>query len=236
MSLASSMATSAAAAPIRGLSLQSEWRRAWPMEDIMPEREFNDVEFERYELQGGPAYHFAPDRRDFFKLAGGGIILLLALVPSEGQEGGGGPRGGMRGEPLPQNLGAWLHIGEDGAITVYTGKAECGQDIRTSLTQAVAEELHTSPTSIRLVMADTDLTPYDMGTFGSRTTPTMAPELRKAAWAAREALAGIAAAKWGVARTAVQVTDGKVFCEGHSAGFGELTRGQQMVESIGPEL
>jgi len=85
-------------------------------------------------------------------------------------------------------------------------------------------------------MADTDLTPYDMGTFGSRTTPTMAPELRKAARAAREALAGIAAAKWSVARTAVQVADGKASCEGHPAGFGELTRGQKMVESIGPEL
>jgi len=146
------------------------------------------VEFERYEMHGGPAYHFAPDRRDFFKLVGGGIILFLALEGAEAQEAGGGRRGGMRGEPLPQNLGAWLHIGEDGMITVYTGKAEVGQNIRTSLTQAVAEELKTGPESIRLVMADTDLTPYDMGTFGSRTTPTMAPQLHKAGAAGREML------------------------------------------------
>ena len=200
----------------------------------MPEREFNDVEFERYELQGGPAYHFAPDRRDFFKLAGGGIILLLALEPSEAQEAGGGRRGGMRGEPLPQNLGAWLHIGEDGAITVYTGKAECGQDIRTSLTQAVAEELHTSPTSIRLVMADTDLTPYDMGTFGSRTTPTMAPQLHKVGAAAREMLIDVAADKWHADRAALTCENGHIKngANGQTVSFAELTKGQKLTKTI----
>ena len=43
---------------------------------------------------------------------------------------------------LPKDIAAWLHIGEDGSVTVYTGKVEMGQNIRTSLTQAVAEELH----------------------------------------------------------------------------------------------
>ncbi len=72
---------------------------------------------------------------------------------------------------MPQEIGAWLHIGEDGQITVYTGKVEVGQNIRTSLTQVVAEELRAPLGSIQLVMADTQLTPFDMGTFGSRTTP-----------------------------------------------------------------
>ena len=40
-------------------------------------------------------------------------------------------------------------------------------------TQAVAEELRVPVESVRLVMADTDQVPFDMGTFGSRTTPTM---------------------------------------------------------------
>ena len=75
------------------------------------------------------------------------------------------------GQSGPQDLGAWLHIGEDGRISVYTGKAEVGQNIRTSLAQAVAEELRTPVASIHMVMADTKLTPYDMGTFGSMTTP-----------------------------------------------------------------
>ena len=78
-------------------------------------------------------------------------------------------------------------------VTVYTGKVEVGQNIRTSLTQAVAEELRAPLTSIRMVMGDTDLTPFDAGTFGSRTTPTMSPQLRKAAAAAREMLIDLAA-------------------------------------------
>jgi nicotinate dehydrogenase subunit B len=71
----------------------------------------------------------------------------------------------------PQNLNAWLHIGETGIVTVYSGKVEVGQNARTSLTQAVAEELHVPVASINMVLADTDLTPYDMGTVGSMTTP-----------------------------------------------------------------
>ena len=90
-------------------------------------------------------------------------------------------------------IGAWLHIAEDGAVTVYTGKVEVGQDIRTSLTQTVAEELRLSLPAIRLVMGDTELTPFDMGTFGSMTTPVMAAQLRKVSAVAREALLDLAA-------------------------------------------
>ena len=52
----------------------------------------------------------------------------------------------------------------------------------------MAEELCVAPGSVRLLMGDTDHVPFDMGTFGSRTTPTMNPQLRRAASAAREAL------------------------------------------------
>ncbi len=89
-----------------------------------------------------------------------------------------GRRGG-RGGQVPADINAWLHIGEDGVVTVFTGKAEVGQNIRTSLTQAVAEELRAPVASIKLVMADTHLTPFDMGTFGSMTTPQMASRLHQ---------------------------------------------------------
>src|SRR4029078_2606038 len=121
-----------------------------------------------------PAYQFHLGRRDFFKLLGGGIVVLFLLDPSVAQEAGGGRRR-RPGPGAPQNLGAWLHIGEDGRITVYTGKTEGGQNIRKSLTQGVAEELRAPVESIHLVMADTQLVPFDLGTFGSRTTPSMAP-------------------------------------------------------------
>jgi Aerobic-type carbon monoxide dehydrogenase, large subunit CoxL/CutL homologs len=77
-------------------------------------------------------------------------------------------------------------------VTVFTGKAEVGQNIRTSLTQVVAEELRIPVRSIRLTMADTELTPYDAGTFGSRTTPDMAVQLRKVSATAREVLIELA--------------------------------------------
>ena len=196
--------------------------------------ELNDIEFERYEMHSGPLYRFAPDRRDFFKLFGGGIILLLALdTESEAQEGSGrGPR--MRGEALPQDLGAWLHIGDDGVVTVYTGKAEVGQNVRTSLAQAVAEELRTSPNTIRMVMADTDLTPYDMGTFGSRSTPAMAPQLHKAGAAAREMLLDLAAEKWKADRAALVCENGHIknAANGQTVSFAELTKGQKLARTI----
>ena len=43
-------------------------------------------------------------------------------------------------------------------------------------------------TSIEMVMGDTERTPFDMGTFGSMTTPQMVPQLRRAAAAARQLL------------------------------------------------
>ena len=95
-------------------------------------------------------------------------------------------------------MSAWLHIAADGKVKVFTGKVEVGQNIRTSLAQQVAEELRVPFDSIAMVMGDTDLVPWDMGTFGSRTTPTMGPQLRTMAAAAREMLVEMAAKRWNV--------------------------------------
>src|SRR6202030_521092 len=109
---------------------------------------------ERYELHEEPAYTFELDRREFFKIAGGGLVVLCLLQDAAAQQPGGRRRGGLGGAG-PSELSAWLHIGADNTITVYTGKVEIGQNIRTSLSQAVAEELRTPVTAIRLVMAHT---------------------------------------------------------------------------------
>ena len=170
-------------------------------------------------------------RRDFFAVLGGGIVVILVADDSDAQESGGGARRGFN-EPMPTALSAWLHIGETGLVTVYTGKVEVGQNARTSLTQAVAEELRAPVASIRMVMGDTALTPYDMGTVGSMTTPRMWPQIRKAAAAAREMLIDLAAQKWRVERSAIAVAEGKVTAGGRSAGFGELTKGQKLTRTI----
>lgn len=193
------------------------------------------LEVERYELHAGPVYSFEPDRRDLFKLLGGGLVVLLAIKSNlHAQESG---RGG-RSRALPEDIAAWLHIAESGAITVFTGKAEVGQNIRTSLAQAIAEELHTSTTRISLVMGDTMLTPYDMGTFGSRTTPIMSPQLHKVAAAAREMLIDLAAAQWKVAAATLVVKDGQVRnpANGAALPFGELTKGKKLTKSISSDV
>ena len=122
-----------------------------------------DQEPERYELEEGPAYSFGLDRRDFFRVLGGGVAVAIVFKDAIAlQESGRGARRGM-----PQDVGSWIHIGADGNVTVLTGKVEVGQNIRTSLSQVVAEELRVPMAAITMVMGDTDLTPYDRGTFGT---------------------------------------------------------------------
>ncbi len=124
------------------------------------------------------------DRRNFLKVLGGGLLVCLGAGRISGQESGRT----FGSDELPKEISAWLHIAADGKVQVFTGKVEVGQNIRTSLAQQVAEELRVPFDSISMVMGDTDLVPWDMGTFGSRTTPTMGPQLRSMAWAAREFL------------------------------------------------
>ena len=192
---------------------------------------------ERYSSSQPPLHRFPLDRREFLRVLGGGLVVLCLWRDAEAQESGGRRRRGPEAA-TPREIGAWLHIAEDGAVTAYTGKVEVGQDIRTSLAQAVADELHLPPESIRLVMGDTARVPFDRGTFGSRTTPTMAPQLRKAAAAARLLLVGLASKQWEVDRATVVVAEGKVTHPptGRSLGFGELTKGRKLVEVIDEDV
>jgi nicotinate dehydrogenase subunit B len=193
------------------------------------------MEPERYELAAAATYHFDLGRREFFKFLGAGLLVVSVLKPAVvAQESGGARR---RGDSLPKEIDAWLHIGESGKVTVYTGKAEMGQNIRTSLSQAVAEELHVAIEKIEMVMGDTQLTPFDMGTFGSRTTPTMNLQLRKVAAAAREMLIGLAAAQWQIDRQHLVAADGKVTDPQNkrSVEYAALTKGQQLTQTVTPE-
>jgi Molybdopterin cofactor-binding domain len=136
------------------------------------------IEPERYELSAPPSWLFASDRRSFFKFFGAGLFIICAASKAAALQESGASRRNSE-DSLPKEIDAWLHIGEKGEITVFTGKVEVGQNIRTSLSQGVAEELRVPLDSIRLVMGDTQLVPFDMGTFGSRTTPTMNLQFRR---------------------------------------------------------
>ena len=94
---------------------------------------------ERYEFRATPIHHFELDRRDFFKLLGAGIaVFAIAKNSSAMQETAPGPRS-FHGEELPKEITSWLHVGEDGSVTGFTGKVEIGQNIRTSLAQTIAD-------------------------------------------------------------------------------------------------
>jgi isoquinoline 1-oxidoreductase len=173
---------------------------------------------------------FRVDRRDFLKALGAGLFVCAVDLPEWAQESGG--RFGRHS--LPKNISAWLHISADNRVTVFTGKVEVGQNIRTSLAQQVAEELHVSFDSIGMLMGDTDKVPWDAGTFGSRTTPTMAPILRSMAAAARETLTQTAATRWHVDAAGLVAFNGKIIDKENSRSltYGEITRGKNLVKIV----
>ncbi|HET9524653.1 MAG TPA: molybdopterin cofactor-binding domain-containing protein [Pyrinomonadaceae bacterium] len=195
------------------------------------------LELERYELFAAPLYNFNFNRRQFLKAFSGGIALLVPmsnlLVTSGQQEQGESGRGRFE-QRVPKEIGAWIHIDESGTVSVFTGKVELGQNIRTSLAQAVAEELHVPVGTIRMVMADTDLVPFDAGTFGSRSIPFMTPQLRKAAAAARETLVALAAEQLKVAPADVRIVNARFVNHdaSKSLSFADVAKGQKLVKEI----
>ncbi len=167
------------------------------------------IEPERYEFRAVPMHHFALARRDFFKLLGAGIAVFAVARDLLAQETAPSPQG-FHNEELPNEIGAWLYIGENGIVTGFTGKAEIGQNIRTQLAQTIADELGVPFSNVRMVIGDTALCPFDAGTFGSRTTATMTPQFRRASAAARNALVEMAAKQWSVPADRLVAADGKV--------------------------
>ena len=144
---------------------------------------------------------------------------------------------GEEGVPPPAEerafteIGPWVHIGGDGDITVSVGKAEVGQNIRTSLAQIVAEELRVPAQAVRVVMGDTGRTPFDMGTFGSRTTPITGVQVRRTGVVACELLLELAAANWNTARANLEIDGGAVREResGRTATIAELARDRQIL-------
>ena len=166
------------------------------------------------------------DRRELLKLAGGGILVLFtagdSLLQAQGRRGGRG---------LPEDFNAFLRVGEDGRVTCFTGKIEMGQGVVTSLAQMLAEELDVSLDSVDMVMGDTDLCPWDMGTFGSMTTRFFGPPLRAAGAEARRVLLELAAEQLGVPAAQLTVEEGLVFDPRDAdkrVSYAQLAEGQRI--------
>ena len=178
------------------------------------------------------AHSFTVNRRELLKIFGAG--LMVCAVDAHALQESGVARRDPEQERVPHDVASWIHIAEDNNVTVFTGKAEMGQNIRTSLAQQVAEELHVPVDTIAMVMADTELCPFDMGTFGSRTTPQMGTELRNISATAREMLIDMAASKLGGNRNQLVATNGAVSNKTtrQSIRYGELLSGRQIVQMI----
>jgi nicotinate dehydrogenase subunit B len=179
-------------------------------------------------------HNFTVNRRDLLKLFGAGLMVYAVDLRAIQESGGQRRNNGSEEERVPHDVASWIHVGADNKITVFTGKAEMGQNIRTSLAQQVAEELRAPMESISMVMADTELCPFDMGTFGSRTTPQMGTELRNIAGVARETLIDLAAQRLAVNRSHLSAGDGAITnTANHQAvRYGDLLQGQQLAKAL----
>ena len=129
---------------------------------------------------------FPMDRRRFLKTTGTGIFLFFKIRDFSvfTQEG----PGRVLQQNVPSDFNAYLKIGEDGRVACFTGKIEMGQGIVTSLAQMLADELDVRIDDVDMVMGDTDLCPWDRGTFGSLSTRAFGPSLRTAGAEARRVL------------------------------------------------
>jgi isoquinoline 1-oxidoreductase len=163
-------------------------------------------------------------RRTFVQMLGAGLLITVTEGVSLGQRRGGGGRAIA--------VAARVHINTDGTITVMTGKVEEGQGPRAQLTQAAAEELRVDADKIRLLMADSDLTPDDGRTAGSQTTPRTVPAVRQGAATARELLTRLAGTQWDVDPRSLNVQDGTITNKttGQKVTYADLAKSKDVAE------
>ncbi len=111
---------------------------------------------------------------------------------------------------MPQS-GVQLLLDRGGGVTAFCGSTEIGQGSDSVLAFVVAEGLGIPPADVRIVTADTDLTPVDLGSYSSRVTLMTGNAAVQAAERAREILATHAAAKLGVPPPRLGFAEGRVF-------------------------
>lgn len=179
-------------------------------------------------------------RRDFMKRLGGGIFVFVTLgeLAVLGQDASGQRR--ARGR-APMDFNAYLRIAEDGRVTCFTGKICMGQGPITSLPVMLAEELEVPLASVEIVMGDTDLCPYDAGTWGSETTRSFGQTFRAAGAEAKAVLMDLAAESLDVPKAQLVAQDGVIFDsqnKDHKVTYGQLAKGQTIERHVEgkPEL
>jgi nicotinate dehydrogenase subunit B len=166
-------------------------------------------------------------RRTFFRLLGGGIFIFFNTWDLFGEL----LRQPRPRRELPTDFNAFLRIGEDGMVSGFTGKIEMGQGPITSLAQMLADELDVKYEHVIMVMGDTDLCPWDRGTFGSLTTRSFGIPWRAAAAEARGVLLQLGSEHLGVPVTQLEVKEGVItdkMNNKHQVSYAQLARGRKI--------
>ena len=155
--------------------------------------------------------------------------MVVHLPAREAPGGGGWP---------PPSGGAWVHLDEQGKVRAFTGKVDVGQGTRTALALLVAEELGAGLDRVDVVMGDTDLCPWDIGTFGSRSMPDAAPALRAVARGARTTLMDLARARLSDPHRPLKAGNGAVKGPGKRTGvpLEGLLRGERHLVQVSPDV
>ncbi len=161
-----------------------------------------------------------PGRRRFLK--SGGALTLSFVLPLHAAGDEGLP-GSLDKAPW---LDAWIRVGADNRVTVFTGKAELGQGIKTALMQVAAHELRLDPGRMMLVSADTERTPDEGYTAGSHSMQDSGTALRHAAAQVRQLLYERAATRLASPVASLLLSNG-VFRspDGRRVSFAELVAG-----------
>jgi CO/xanthine dehydrogenase Mo-binding subunit len=156
-------------------------------------------------------------RRHFVKVsavAGGGLMLGVRL-----------DKGTQSAAPFKPN--AWISIAPDGSVTLTCGRNEMGQDVTTSLSMLIAEELSINPERVRVVQAPADPAYVNTAigaqiTGGSTSVREAWEPLRRAGATARMMLIGAAASLWKVPAEDIRAENGLVSHGPHRATYGNL--------------
>ncbi len=178
------------------------------------------------------------NRREFLKLTSTGLLVAFSADAFDG--GNEAAAQGGR-QTYPTDFNAYLHIGADNKVTCLVGKVELGQGIVASLAQLLAEDLGVDFAAVTIVCGDTDLCPWDGGTFGSLSIRAFGPVLRAAAAEARGVLLAMAAETLQAPVESLSVKSGVVTSGAGGAKkvtYGQLTGGKRIERTLAakPEL
>ncbi len=127
---------------------------------------------------------------------------------------GKGIASGVKAVLTPSISGAVVMMNSDGSVNVLSSTVEMGQGSDTVLAQIAAEELGVCFDQVHLVQPDTDVTPYDTITAGSRSTYHMGNAVRMASMKIKAQLFGVAARALEANLEDLVARDGRIFVSG----------------------